>query len=570
MKYSQFGFKAFIFILFTASMVLYSCADIGAPPGGPEDKTPPEVFYVKPDQGSVNVPIDTEFEIRFSKNMDETSTEQAIFISPLFFNYAKFEWSGKKLKVIPPENLRENTTYVLTIGAQAKDSRSNQLGKSKSYPFSTGDKIYECSIFGEVLGKNMQKLNVWAYKLESNNPDTFWMKLPDYVTQPDSLGNYRFEYLSYGDYLVVAVEDKNSDQFWAPPGERLALPDKMVHLSETMQEFGPLVMMTAARDTIAPYISGVSSPDINSVIVNFSQAVDTATSLVDSNYSIYPPDSSGMQAVIKNIVPLSKDFNSFYMTMDKLLPETKYKVICRNIESAYGIPADTVSRFFQSGPVDTLRPEMIEIIPQPSRTPRPSGFDIEITFSEPMDTSGIKNKILFIDSLENPVDFQYTWRYSNNLLITPAFNEGERFEFSFDERLITDLAGNALGDSLIKYDYATATPDSFGQIVGKVINAPGDNIIIVLESKKDGKEIDQKSDEFGAFYIDRLFAGAYKIRAFHDNNNNGKFDGGSIRPFSFSEAVALYADTVSVRARWETDIGFLDFKPQRIDVDTLE
>lgn len=570
MNYSLFGFKSIIIALNFIALVFCSCADIGTPPGGPEDKTAPEIFYVKPEAGSVKVPVDTEFEIRFSKNMDKTNTEKAVFISPLFFNYPKFEWSGKKLKVIPPENLRENTTYVLTIGALARDSRRNEMGESKSYSFSTGDKIYECSIFGEVLGKNMRNLNVWAYKLESENPDTFWMKLPDYITQPDSLGKYKFEYLSYGTYLVVAVEDNNNDQFWAPPGERLALPDKMVYLSEDKQEFGPLVMMTTERDTIQPYISSASSSDNKSVIVKFSQAVDTSLALIPINYTIHPPDSLEYPVVIKDVVPLSGDFKSFYISVSEMNSEAKYKVISRNIQSPYGISADTVSRFIQAGPIDTLRPEMLKLLPPPSRTPRPTGFELEIIFSEPMDTAGFNNKIAFTDTLDNPIEFLYNWRYTNMLIVTPDFDENERYYFSYDERVITDLAGNLLGDSLKVYDYTTASPDSFGQIIGKIANGPGEDIIVLVESKKDGKVFSEKTNPYGEFYIDRLFAGAYKVQAFYDNNSNGKFDGGSIRPFTFAEPIALYADTVSVRARWETDIGVLDFQPQRIDVDTLQ
>ncbi len=571
MNYSPYLFRKYIsYIISIFWLILFSCAVVESPPGGPEDTTSPEVLFVKPEAGSVNVPVDTEFEIRFSKTMNETTAEQAVFIQPLFFNYPEYKWSGKTLKVVPPADLRENTTYVLTVGAQARDNRANEIGKSKSFAFSTGDQIYEGSIYGEVLGKNMRNLNVWAYKLESADPDTFWKTLPDYVTQPDSLGNYRFDFLSYGIYLVVAIEDNNNDQFWAPPGERLALPDQIVYLTGEEREFGPLVMMTTERDTIQPYLSGAKSPDNQSVIIEFSQAVDSVLALNPINYLIFPPEKPDYPIIVKDVVPLSGDFKTFHLNAVDMIPEVKYRVVCRSIKSPFGIPADTISRMIQAGPLDTIKPEMIEIIPKPSRTPKPTGFDISITFSEPMDTSGFVNLIAFSDTSDTPIDFQYNWLFSNMISLSPEFEEDRTYYLTYDERLITDVAGNPLGDSLMEYAYVTASPDSFGQIIGQIANGPGEEIIVLAEPQRDGKIIWEQASPYGEFYIDRLLAGTYKLRAFFDRNNNGEFDGGMIRPFTFAEPIALYPDTVNVRARWETDIGVLDFRPQRIDVDTLQ
>lgn len=545
-----------------------NCANVQAPPGGPEDKKPPAILSVKPEGGTVNVPVDTEFEIVFSKNMNEQSAENAVFISPLFFNYPRFKWSGKKLKVIPPEKLRENTTYVLTIGALAQDSRGNSLGESMSYPFSTGNEIYRCSIFGEVLNKNTQKLNVWAYKLENANPDTFWMKIPDYVTQPDSMGRFKFEYLSYGTYLIVAAEDKNSDQFWSPPGERLALPDRLAELFTEGQEYGPLVMMTTERDTLQPFISGARSADNRSVVLTFSQPMDSSQVFSTVNYLIYPADQEERLAVIEYIYALDDDLRSIYIRLFSLIDKVKYKVIARNLESVYGVPIDTVSRFFNAGLEDSVRPELLMLEPEPPLRPRRAGFDIEMLFSEPMDTSRTDDKFGLIDTLNNTIPFQYEWAYLNKLILKPDLIGGEKYILRFDENLLLDLRGNALGDSIKEYNYVTATPDSFGQVLGKIVNVPNENVKVVIKAK-DTDEISQKINSDGSFQVDRLFPGVYNLWAFHDKNNNDKYDGGNIRSFDFAESIVIYPDTIKVRARWETDIGVLDFNPSINDVDYI-
>lgn len=221
--------RASLLIIFIIFCILFvSCAKIENPSGGPPDKTQPEILFTSPSNGSVKIANDSKIEIQFSKNMNPDLTQKAIFISPIFFDYPTFKWSGKKLTVSLPEKLKQNTTYVLTIGAAAQDSKGNKLGQTKSYAFSTGEIIHSGSIFGKIAGGGQRSLDVWAYNLQSISLDSFIYNIPEYITQTDSLGKFKFQYMSDGRYLVVAVDDRNKDQFWTPPAEKLALPSKIV------------------------------------------------------------------------------------------------------------------------------------------------------------------------------------------------------------------------------------------------------------------------------------------------------------------------------------------------------
>jgi len=551
--------KSNAYLSFLLIALAFSCAQIEAPSGGPEDKTPPEIISVTPKSGSVKVPLDTELEIIFSKNMNKSCTS-AVFISPLFFDYPKYKWSGKKLKITLPEKLKPNTTHVLTIGASAQDSRGNKLGQSISTSFSTGETIYTGSIYGKVLASELQKLNVWAYKLPSSQPDTFWMKLPDYVTQPDSFGDFRFEYLSYGAYLVVAVDDKNSDQFWAPPGEKMALPDTLVYLSEEQLEFGPLLMMPVERDTLAPYLSGVSSPDNQTIVANFSQKMDIVSLLLKENYTIFNIDDSSANPAVINIFPMSDELKAAIIKCSAMTPEQKYKIAIDSIRSHFNIIADTLSRFFSAGDIDTAGPELIAITPNPSLQPQLGGSSIKLQFSETIDTLDFSTIITFTDTLSNLIEYLSDWPYPNQVIFKPAFEEGEKYLMLCDMSRILDMAGNPAGDTIITYTYNIASKDSLGQIVGQVVNAPGTNIKVAVYPAR-SEPVLADTDENGRFIFPYLFPGSYIIRTFYDINGNGLFDGGQIRPFEYAEPIGVYADSVQVRARWETDIGVLDFAP---------
>lgn len=542
------------------SLIYLACARIEAPTGGPEDRTVPDVIAVRPTAGSINVPLNSEFEITFSKSMNKTVTENAIFISPLFFNYPAYKWSGKKLRITPAEQLKPNATYVVTVGASAADNHGNKLGQSMSYPFSTGETIYNGSIFGQVLKEGAGDLDIWAYGIPTADPDTFWMRLPDYITQPDSLGRFRFDFLSYGLFLVVAVEDKNNDQFWAPPAERLGLPSSFVELSESLSIYGPVLLRPVARDTLPPELLKVVSSDCATINVGFSQVMDSAMVLSIDNYEIHQVNDTSIIVHVEFIQPAAKAWDSAMLYCSKMVNGEKYKLDCSEMTSRFGVRGDSLSRIFQAGGEDTTRPALLAIEPLPGRKPHPVNFQITMLFSEPMDTLSFNEHLSIADTAGVAVDYTWAWHYQNLLMLNPSFLPGERFELSLDSPFILDLEGNSLGDSLLEMSYITASPDSLGEITGTIMNAPAPPVII-LASAVGHDTVMARGQENFSFRIAGLFPAVYRLSAYCDVNNNGRFDGGRIRPFEFAEPIALYADTVSVRARWESDIGIIDFTP---------
>ena len=543
-------------------IVLLSCAKVEGPSGGPEDKTPPKIIGVSPSDGAVDVPVSlNKIDITFSKSMNKNATQNAVFISPLFFDYPQYKWSGKKLEVELPETLRTNTTYVLTIGASAQDSKRNQLGETKTFAFSTGKTIYDGMINGKVFSDNSRNMYVWAYKLADADPDTFWMKVPDYVTQPDSLGKFSFEYLSYGHYLVVAAQDKNNNQFWEPPGDKLGLPDTLVYLDAEHQYYGPLILTTAEGDTLAPRISGAQSPDSNAVVVDFNEKMDSVSVRRIAKYRIVKSSDTLTTGTIDYILPLDNDFQQLYLRCSGLEVGERYKIIAHDLLSGYGVKADTMSRLVEIGEADTTGPQVVSIMPPPSRSPRPSGFDIDFRFSEPMQAKSFNDNMVLTDTLDNEIEYSLLWAESNYVVIRPSFTDGEIYKLTLSKQGIFDSDGNPLGDTLEVFYFATAPADTFGQVMGRVVNAPDSSDIYVIAQPIKGDEIKTLAKPDGSFYFDRLFPETYNLWAFCDENHNGQYDGGWFRPFRFAEPIAVYADTVDVRARWETDIGKLDFSP---------
>src|SRR5437870_10038779 len=112
-----------LFFLFLAG-----CASVQPPPGGPEDKTPPTLDTVMPHHRQLNVPRDTKLHFIFRQNIDRSSFMSALSVTPYLSGPVKYSWSGyDEVVVTLPEQLRENTTYVVSVSKDLKTRRNAPL-----------------------------------------------------------------------------------------------------------------------------------------------------------------------------------------------------------------------------------------------------------------------------------------------------------------------------------------------------------------------------------------------------------------------------------------------------------
>jgi len=545
-------------IIILATGLLLNCAKIANPEGGPVDKTSPYIISIKPEPGSVSVNPDSDIEIIFSKAMNKESTEKAVFISPLFFNYPTFVWKGKKLTIKPPEKFKPNTTYSVTIGAMATDTRNNKLGESKSFSFSTGDRINSGEIKGRVLLGNLAGMDTWAYRLDSLPADTFMYLIPDYITQTDSLGGFSFEFLGKGRYLVIGVDDKNKNQFWTPPSEKIALPPELIVLADDSAVVDGLILAATEQDTARPIFVKVVSPCVNAVNIEFSHKITESSILRADAFMVVPMEESLGRGAIVRVYPLDRNLKTVRIDCDGMIAGKKYKLIGRGIESVFGQSSDSISQIFTAGGSDTIPPVIAEVYPEQSEKPRVAGFDITMYFTESINQESVVNAISIKDSLGSAIKAAQNWKYPNQLIVKPAMKDAEVYIMSIDCGKIVDMQGNPMRDSVVTYRYMTASSDTLGQISGRIINRPADNIVVMAYPKK-GDTVSVGIGPDGFFRFDKLYPSTYHISAYWDKNLNNRFDNGGVKPLTFSEPIVVYSDTIEARPRWEIDIGQIDF-----------
>lgn len=544
-------------LLLLSIFILFSCAVKEGPSGGPEDTTKPNIIGVVPEPNSIEIPLDTKFHVLFSKPMNREKTAASVFLSPVFWDYPTYNWKGRELIVTPPEDLKSNRTYVLTIGADATGHHGNQMGTSYSFAFSTGSAIDSGSISGSVyLDKGRPTAyDIWAFSYNDTGSELFLDDIPDYATQVDSLNGFELKNISIGNYIVVAVDDKNDDLFWDPTSESIGLPPTIIRL-EGDEAFRDFVLKPERRDTIPATISRIRTIDNRKISVELSQPVLDDLKLDTTRFYIVASDSTYL--AIEGAY-IGREGTLIFETAAQEAEKT-YRLKPLNLFSLWGNDFDTSgARFIGSPGSDTAGPELLSTVPLNGSRTAYRNDNIEMVFSERIRAFGFLDAVSVIADSVDTLGFIPRWIHQNNIhLIFGTGIPREKFiEVRLNPGAIHDVAGNSMEDSALSFWFRIAPADTVGTVTLKT--GKTGNIIGELYSKVAGKESSFLNvDENGVFIFDSVLPGTYYFRYFIDADSNGIWTPGMVNPFKPAEWFYYHADSIDVRARWTTDLGQID------------
>jgi hypothetical protein len=546
-----------ILTLITFISVFFRCAVQEAPSGGPEDTTRPTIVGIEPQPQSTNIPLDTEFHLFFSKSMNKEKTVTAVFLSPVFWDYPKYKWKGKELIITPPENLAENKTYVLTIGADATGDHGNQMGSSISFAFSTGDAIDSAFISGSIyLGQGRPSAyDIWVYPREEIDTALFLTDIPLYATQVDSTYEFDIENIASGNYIVVAVDDKNDDLFWDPTSESIGLPPEIIRLEGGNSHVG-IILKPTRRDTVQATISRVRTIDNRKISVEFSQPILEEQKLDTSYYNITASDSSILGIEGSYI----GEENRLVLETVQQEAEKSYRLRVKNLNSLWGNSFDSSGAGFTgSTQADTAGPDLLRSDPPEGSRANYENDRIELVFSERVRTMGFSGSVFVIADSLDTLSYVPRWARPNNVELT--FGSGipreKDITVLLTESGIHDVAGNSMGDSTLTVRFRIAPVDTVGTVLVKTDKSG--NLVGELSSDRGGTDLySVKLGDTGAFEFDSVLPGTYYFRYFNDVDSNGVWTPGIIDPFNPAEPFYYRLDSLDVRSRWTTEVESFD------------
>ncbi len=211
--------RSLLLIALAALTALAGCAKPGPPPGGPLDEDPPWIVSTDPVDGAIDVPVDASMFVLFSEEMDRSSVERAIAITPET-TLRRAGWRGPRLEIRTAGGLSDSTTYVVSLGEGIRDYHSVAMDAVTTFAFSTGDAIDDCAVMGKVTadGEPAVGATVWVCA-SSPLPDSLGVISrcgASATTAPG--GAYAIGYLNpaRSPYSLIAFLDSNADGAYAP------------------------------------------------------------------------------------------------------------------------------------------------------------------------------------------------------------------------------------------------------------------------------------------------------------------------------------------------------------------
>lgn len=213
----------------TLVVMLYSCASIGRPEGGPRDFDPPRFIGSNPPAGAVNSQR-TKISLQFDEFIKLEKATEKVVVSPPQIQQPEIKASGKRIQVNLLDSLKPNTTYTIDFSdAIVDNNEGNPLGNF-AFTFSTGAQIDTMEVSGTVLdASNLEPIKGILVGLHSNLNDSAFNKLPfDRVARTDSRGRFSIRGIAPGKYRIYGLMDADQNFTFNQKSEVIAFHDSLI------------------------------------------------------------------------------------------------------------------------------------------------------------------------------------------------------------------------------------------------------------------------------------------------------------------------------------------------------
>ena len=279
---------------------LLSCANQGAPPGGPRDLTGPQVVETFPDTFAVLTAFDEEIRIVFDERISERGVrgtlDGAVIISPES-GAVSVRHSSRALRVTMEGGFQPDEVYRVTVLPVVQDLFRNEMAGAFEFIFSTGAEMTPTVLAGSIVDRITEELIEGArVRARVERPPGMEgsddQVVPTHVAITDSSGVYAFRYVPSGRYEITAFMDQNRN------GE----PDDIEPIGTGREELNPadtvfLNFSLLAPDTTPAMVGSVEVVDSLTLAVEFDDFLDSASELTGVSVSL-GPDSLAPPEVI--------------------------------------------------------------------------------------------------------------------------------------------------------------------------------------------------------------------------------------------------------------------------------
>ena len=599
-------------------IVVYSCASMGNPDGGPYDEEPPKFVRSTPKPFAINSK-EKKVTIEFDEFIKLEKAAEKVVVSPPQLEQPEIKASGRKVVVGLVDSLRPNTTYTIDFAdAIVDNNEGNPLG-NYAFTFSTGTTIDTMEVSGTVLSaSDLEPVKNIQVGLHSDLSDSAFMKKPfDRVSRTDSRGHFSIRGIAPGKYRIYALMDGNQNYLFDSKTEMIAFSDSIIipAMEDAMRQdtiwkdsltidtiksvgytrFLPddIILRAFKEENDRQYLTRSERDKENHFVLTFSARADMLPTLKGLNFDerdafiIEKTDRNDSICYwIKDSLIYQMDTHEIQMdylatdTLDRLVPQTDTLFLANKLTRAERekLEAKAAEEKEKERKKKEKKGEKIE--PEPTKfltlnVDAPSAFDLDrnvyLSFDEPVasiDTAAIHMEIKK-DSLWEEIPFLFV---SDSVLprkyeILAEWEPEKEYQLSIDSMAFKGVYG--LHTNKVKQTMKVKKLDEYGTILLNITGADSTAVGELLDGS--GKVLRQQRitpQNTADFYY--LNPGTkFYIRLFNDRNGNGVWDTGKYSEHLQPEEVYYFPKVWEMKANFEFEenwnINAVPVEKQKLD-----
>ena len=524
-----------LFLLFLFTLLLFSCARVGSPVGGDKDTIPPTVIGSNIDSSRVNVPRNIrELRIDFDEYINLREINKQLIISPPLRKITKILPSGipnKFLLIKWEDTLQANTTYNFNFGNAIVDNNEANPLQYYNFAFSTGEKIDDLFISGEVKDffsstKNQSEDSKVVIGLYQEKDSMDYRQKPCYITKADPDGYFELNYLSPGEYRILAFEDSNSNSVYDIGKEKVAFQKEKITLDKSISGLN-LNLYPSRKPT--KYVEMAEVP--GGILMTFEGNPESVKVLSVTDK---------LQEYKVTQQPKSDSVYVWFDAKKKNLGITGSD----NIKLSYddGFKQDTVSVFYRYN----VKNEMA--ISNAKGNLLPPNKDFIITSNYFVDKIDTQNWTLVSDSIRQDFTAEINADNPFEVRVKSDFKEGKKYSLTVQKESISSFY--EMITKSYRFDFEADKIENYGSLLLTLENPPTQKFWLQFLSEGNNVVYSRYGTD-NPLTFNSLKPGKYKLRILVDENENGVWDGADFAQSSFAEQVYLFDKLIEVRPLWE-------------------
>ena len=579
----------YIFIIIAAA-VMYSCANIGNPSGGPIDKTPPIFMRSNPTPNAVNVK-DRKIEIFFDEIVTLKDPSTKIIVSPAQTEMPRMSALGRKVTVELVDSLLPNTTYTIDFSNSIQDNNEGNAIDNFAFAFSTGSVIDSMRVSGYVLdSRTLEPMQSVVVGLQSNLADSaFHKEKLQRVALTNDRGQFTIRNVSPGSYHIFALKDLDRDYKFGNPTEDIAFLDSIIVPSIGSREAADTVyndlneidtIMRATRPAYFPndillsmfnedrksqYLANNLRVDSTRISLTFAAASDTLPSLNIVGRNDVPDQWYTLERSQTNDTLTYWIRPPHLVSADTLMVATTYLRTDTASNLSWG--TDTLKFTFQrqkakkkkkNEETDSLEQiRFMELHPLANGTQEvyaplllQTGTPIERYSREAFHLQRkLQSDTTFYPAEIKSIALRDSTLSRRDLMLKVDWEPGAAYKLAVDSLAMTDIYG--LQTKPLKVDFNVRKMEEYGNIVFNIPAVRDSAIVELLDGTE--KIVLRAPVKSHRAELLNLLPGKYYARLFIDRNGNGKYDTGNYDMHLQPEETVYYPGAINLKKNWDVE-----------------